>query len=282
MFKKPPLPFIGNKNKYIKYINVILIPYLKHNGLIDDKTIIVDVFGGSGILSHIFAFNFPNNQIIYNDYDNYTQYLKHDNLIKLNKILHYLRNIFDNYPTEKITAEENEKEHIFDKIKSHINKFFPNWSNTYIRHWLNNQLLFNALDKPDDENNILYNRVKKNDYETDIYNNYILPNIQITHNNYQTVFKTYGKNNNCIFILDPPYNETFDEAYKSAFTLNDTLTVLNFAIHHKSIYFESSKFKIMKYIKEYKQTVKFTYNLLQKSKFQLNSPNTDYMIMFNL
>lgn len=38
----------------------------------------------------------------------------------------------------------------------------------------------------------------------------------------------------------------------------------------------------MKYIKEYKQTVKFTYNLLQKSKFQLNSPNTDYMIMFNL
>lgn len=140
---------------------------------------------------------------------------------------------------------------------------------------------FMVLDKPDD-NNILYNRVKKNDYETDIYNNYILPNIQITHNNYQTVFKTYNKNNNCIFILDPPYNETFDEAYKSAFTLNDTLTVLNFAIHHKSIYFESSKFKIMKYIKEYKQTVKFTYNLLQKSKFQLNSPNTDYMIMFNL
>lgn len=72
------------------------------------------------------------------------------------------------------------------------------------------------------------------------------------------------------------------KAYKSAFTLNDTLTVLNFAIHHKSIYFESSKFKIMKYIKEYKQTVKFTYNLLQKLKFQLNSPNTDYMIMFNL
>ena len=140
MFKKPPLPFIGNKNKYIKYINVILIPYLKHNGLIDDKTIIVDVFGGSGILSHIFAFNFPNNQIIYNDYDNYTQYLKHDNLIKLNKILHYLRNIFDDYPTDKITAEENEKEHIFDKEQSSLDPKGLKLNHTLINSFLIGQI----------------------------------------------------------------------------------------------------------------------------------------------
>ena len=278
LFKKPPLPFVGNKTKYVKYINKSLIPYLK-NDIVNDNTLFVDVFGGSGIISHVLAFNFPNNKIIYNDYDNYTQYLRRDNLIKLNKILHYLRNIFDNIVDDKITSEQNEREHIFDKIKHHINKFFPNWENTYIKHWLDAQISFHGLGE---NNSILYNRVKKNDYDINIYNKYILPNMKIIHKDYNIVFKQFDSLNNVIFILDPPYIDTYNMAYKGKFAFSDTMLVLNFAFNHKSIYFESTNFKIMKYIKEQKEKKKFKYKLLQKSKFQINSSNTDYMIIFNL
>lgn len=58
-------------------------------------SIIVDVFGGSGILSHLFSILYPNCTIIYNDYDYYTRLFKPEVIEKINRILQYSRDVME-------------------------------------------------------------------------------------------------------------------------------------------------------------------------------------------
>lgn len=71
MYLKSPFPFQGQKRFYAQK----LIDY-DFGKLINDKTIIVDVFGGSGLMSHVFAYKYPKNKVIYNDYDHFYEVLK--------------------------------------------------------------------------------------------------------------------------------------------------------------------------------------------------------------
>lgn len=59
-----PLPFVGQKRMFAReYIKV-----LEH---FSDCAIFVDLFGGSGLLSHITKRMRPDAKVIYNDFDNY-------------------------------------------------------------------------------------------------------------------------------------------------------------------------------------------------------------------
>ena len=73
-YKKAPLPFIGQKRNFLKHF----IPVLQQN-IPDDGAgwTIVDVFGGSGLLSHTAKRTLPNARVIYNDFDGYAERLRH-------------------------------------------------------------------------------------------------------------------------------------------------------------------------------------------------------------
>ena len=59
-----PLPFVGQKRMFAREFIKVLKQY-------PEDTVFVDLFGGSGLLSHITKCQKPNATVIYNDFDGY-------------------------------------------------------------------------------------------------------------------------------------------------------------------------------------------------------------------
>lgn len=68
MYLSAPLPFVGQKRMFAK-------EFIKVLGQFPDSTVFVDLFGGSGLLSHITKCVRPDAVVVYNDFDNYRQRL---------------------------------------------------------------------------------------------------------------------------------------------------------------------------------------------------------------
>ena len=64
MYLSAPLPFVGQKRMFAKEFIKVLEQF-------KDKSVFVDLFGGSGLLSHITGRVRPDATVVYNDYDNY-------------------------------------------------------------------------------------------------------------------------------------------------------------------------------------------------------------------
>ena len=82
--------------------------FIKVLGQFPDSTVFVDLFGGSGLLSHITKCVRPDAVVVYNDFDNYRQRLA--NIPATNALLSDLRQIVAGVPRNKrITGEAREK-----------------------------------------------------------------------------------------------------------------------------------------------------------------------------
>jgi adenine-specific DNA methylase len=68
-FVQAPLPFQGQKRRHIREFTR-LITELR-------PAVVVDLFGGSGLLSHTAKRANPASRVIYNDFDNYCGRLAH-------------------------------------------------------------------------------------------------------------------------------------------------------------------------------------------------------------
>lgn len=64
-----PLPFVGQKRMFAR-------EYIKVLEQFKDSTVFVDLFGGSGLLSHITKRMRPDAKVVYNDFDNYRKRLE--------------------------------------------------------------------------------------------------------------------------------------------------------------------------------------------------------------
>lgn len=96
-YQSAPLPFMGQKRMYVKEFKEVLKQF-------PDDAVYVDLFGGSGLLSHITKREKPNARVIYNDFDNYRKRL--DNIGRTNTLLAELRNMVKDYPRkEKLPPE---------------------------------------------------------------------------------------------------------------------------------------------------------------------------------
>ncbi|HHV6871817.1 TPA: s-adenosyl-L-methionine-dependent methyltransferase, partial [Haemophilus influenzae] len=73
-FKQAPLPFIGQKRMFLKHFETVLNENIKGEG---EGWIIIDTFGGSGLLSHTAKRLKPKARVIYNDFDGYAERLAH-------------------------------------------------------------------------------------------------------------------------------------------------------------------------------------------------------------
>lgn len=103
-----PLPFQGQKRMFAK-------EYIKVLQQFPDGTTFVDLFGGSGLLSHIAKCQKPHSKVVYNDFDGYRLRLEH--IPQTNELLAELRKIVDVPRHKPITGDAREK--VFECLHKH-------------------------------------------------------------------------------------------------------------------------------------------------------------------
>ena len=82
-YSAAPLPFMGQKRRFAKSVQKLVIEEFS------DKTVFIDLFGGSGLLAHVVKQVRPDATVIYNDFDNFSERL--GNVDITNSILAELR-----------------------------------------------------------------------------------------------------------------------------------------------------------------------------------------------
>ena len=150
VFTTAPLPFQGQKRMWQKHIKNTLTEQF------GESFIYVDLFGGSGLVSHIIKQHFPASKVIYNDFDNFSARLK--NICRTNTLLADIREIVKDLPKEaKITGEA--KTQIIARLEAETG--FADWIT--ISSWLCFSMNY-ALSLDELIKQTFYNSVRKTDY----------------------------------------------------------------------------------------------------------------------
>lgn len=229
-YTQAPLPFQGQKRRFVKEFRKALDGY-------PPNAIYVDLFGGSGLLSHTVKVKYTGAKVIYNDFDNYRKRL--NAIPETNNILDKLRTILAGFPRGKrITGiyrknivkvlEEADKKGYVDYITLSASlKFSMNYS----------------TDLKGFTKETLYNRVRINKYDATNY----LSGVEIVCQDYKSLFEEYKSCKNVIYLVDPPYLSTNTATYNSTdyWKLRDYLDVLNVLKGNSYFYFTSNKSQIV-------------------------------------
>lgn len=230
MYLSAPLPFVGQKRMFAK-------EFIKVLGQFPESTVFVDLFGGSGLLSHITKRVRPDATVVYNDFDNYRRRLA--NIPATNVLLSDLRRIVEGVPGKKcITGETREK--VLARIEREEKE------RGYVDYiTLSSSLLFSMkyiLSLEDMRKETLYNNIRQTDYlEAKDY----LEGLTVTGEDYKEVFRRYKDVPGVVFLVDPPYLSTEAGTYKMYWRLADYLDVLNVLKGHPFVYFTSNKSSIL-------------------------------------
>ncbi|MEG1763289.1 MAG: DNA adenine methylase, partial [Bacteroidales bacterium] len=196
-YTSAPLPFSGQKRRFAGKFKESLKE-------VAPNSIVVDLFGGSGLLSHFAKTALPNARVIYNDFDNYTLRLK--NIENTNKLLSMIRHLLGSTPGKhKIPSEIKNK--ILDLLKENEDSGM-----IVDYHTISSNLMFsNNISLNFDEFRLhnLYNNISKNDYNCEGY----LKGVEVVSVDYKVLFNKYKENENVFFIFDPPYLNTLVESY---------------------------------------------------------------------
>lgn len=192
IFKQAPLPFIGQKRYFIKSFCEVLTDNI--HGLGEDWTI-VDVFGGSGLLSHHAKRLKPHARVIYNDFDNYAQRLKH--IDDTNRLRQQLAEVLKGIP---------KKNKIDQKTHALIIEIIKNFDGFIDIDCVWAWLLFSG-NQAESLNQIytqpvLYNRLRKSDYpDAKDY----LTGVEVVSKSFDELLPEYVNNEKTLLVLDPPY-----------------------------------------------------------------------------
>ena len=224
-----PLPFMGQKRNFLKDFKEVL------NSEFQDRITFVDLFGGSGLLSHTAKSEKPNSRVIYNDYDNYSQRIA--NIDRTNTILQELRILLQGCVEDKKLPTEM-KDKVLRLFKRHEKSGFID----YIT--LSSSLLFSmnyATNYDEMSKQTLYSKLKKGNYCADGY----LAGVEVVSCDYRVLFEKYKHDGDVVFFVDPPYLSTETGVYKSYWRLKDYLDVLKVLESNSFIYFTSHKSNII-------------------------------------
>lgn len=223
-----PLPFQGQKRNFASIYREVLKQY-------PDCKIIVDLFGGSGLLARISKDERPDARVIFNDYDDFSKRI--ENIGNTNRLLQELRDAVAGIPRHKILPKEKKDEiiTIIEKEQGYVD---------YIT--LSSSLLFSMkyeLDIEGFRKQTFYNNIRKNDYPSaDGY----LDGIEIVKGDYKDVFDKYKDENGVLWLIDPPYLSTDCSSYNNSYwKLSDYLDILRILKDTNYVYFTSDKSSII-------------------------------------
>lgn len=226
LYLSAPLPFVGQKRMFAKQFIEVIRQY-------PANTVFVDLFGGSGLLSHITKHFHPESHVIYNDFDNYR--LRIDNIPRTNRLLESIRSIASQFDRHKpITGVAREQ--IFALLEQEEKEA------GYLDFiTLSSSLMFSMKYKMSIEGmrgETLYNNVRKYGYEP--CRDY-LAGLEIVSCDYRELFEQYKDTPGVVFLVDPPYLSTDVGTYRMYWRLADYLDVLSVLPGHNFIYFTSEK-----------------------------------------
>ena len=231
LYLSAPLPFVGQKRMFAREFMKVLDQFP------DDATF-VDLFGGSGLLSHITKRCKPNATVVYNDFDNYRRRL--DNIPRTNRLIADIRAIVGNAVPRHKAITGDLRERIFKRIQQEER------DNGYVDFiTLSSSLLFSmkyVLNSVEMQKETLYNNIRQSDYTP--CPDY-LSGLKITSRDYREVFEEYKNVPGVVFLVDPPYLSTEVGTYTMYWRLSDYLDVLTVLTGHSFVYFTSNKSSIL-------------------------------------
>ncbi|MCT8762858.1 DNA adenine methylase [Glaesserella parasuis] len=238
-FKQAPLPFIGQKRMLLKHFSQILNDNIKGDG---EGWTIVDVFGGSGLLSHTAKQLKPQARVIYNDFDNYAERLQH--IPDINQLRQQLAVALADCPKDK-RLDKTKKLQLIEIIEA-----FKGYKDPHI---LCSWLLFSGQQVKSIEE--LYTQdfwhcLRQSDYPS--AEGY-LDGVEIVCESFHQLVPRFSGKEKVLLVLDPPYLCTKQESYKQAtyFDLIDFLRLINLT-KPPYIFFSSTKSEFIRFI-EYMQ-----------------------------
>lgn len=228
-FTRSPLPFQGQKRNLINSFASLI-------STVPKGFIFVDLFGGSGLLSRACKDLHPDSEVVYNDYDEFSERLK--NIDSTNALIGRIDSLISKYDHKKRISDKDYGI-INDIIKEHEENY------KYIDYTtLSSYLLFSGnYAKNYDE--LIRNRYWSNSYKQYSADGY-LNGLSITRLDYNCLFDNYKDKENVIYIADPPYLGTQKESYNMNYwRLKNYIDVLYRLKDKKFIYFTSSKSEIV-------------------------------------
>lgn len=225
-----PLPFVGQKRMFAREFIQALKRY-------PDDAVFVDLFGGSGLLSHITKYQKPGATVVYNDFDNYRQRL--ENIPRTNVLLDKIRAVVASVPRRKFLPKKT-KETILRLIEQEEHRY------GYVDYiTLSSSLLFSmkyATNLEELRKETFYNTVRKCDYNPCLD---YLDGLEIVSCDYKELFNKYKDMPDVVFLIDPPYLSTEVGTYTMNWGLSDYLDVLQTLVGTNYIYFTSNKSSII-------------------------------------
>lgn len=225
-----PLPFVGQKRMFAREFIQVLKRY-------PDDAVFVDLFGGSGLLSHITKYQKPGATVVYNDFDNYRQRL--ENIPRTNVLLDRIRAVVASVPRRKFLPKKT-KETILRLIEQEEHRY------GYVDYiTLSSSLLFSmkyATNLEELRKETFYNTVRKCDYNPCLD---YLDGLEIVSCDYKELFNKYKDMPDVVFLIDPPYLSTEVGTYTMNWGLSDYLDVLQTLVGTNYIYFTSNKSSII-------------------------------------
>lgn len=257
-FNQSPLPFQGQKRKFQKPFKQAL------KDSYSDQFMFVDLFGGSGLLSHFVRQVYPDAVIIYNDFDNYSERLR--NVEGTNRLLDKLRVILTGYPDGKLITEP-----IRSKLVETLTEADKNGYVDYIT--ISSSLMFSMKYRTDLKSFIkeaFYNNIRQGSYEVDGY----LDGISVVNMDYKELFEKYRHRPDVVFLIDPPYLSTDVGTYTGYWKLKDYLDVLHTLKATNYFYFTSNKSNIIELCDWLEENMKSANPFAGAVKIELNTQLT--------
>lgn len=238
LYTSAPLPFQGQKRNFVKRFYQAIEEMNKKHTI----HIVVDLFGGSGLLSHAAKLALPEAQVIYNDFDDYHKRL--ENISNTNNLIWDIRDLVTSEKGKKTGKEE--KMRVLKRIKEEEEQ------NGYVDYiTISSSLLFSTnyvINFEELEKATFYNNIKLSDY--DLSRDY-LKDIDIVKQDYKVLFEWYKNTRDVLFIVDPPYLSTDTKTYNSEkyWKLTDYLDVIKVLNNTNYFYFTSDKSSLVELYK---------------------------------
>lgn len=229
-YKCAPLPFMGQKRYFLNDFTQILEMV---SGEIDT---VVDLFGGSGLLSHTAKRVLPECRIVYNDFDHYCRRLSA--IVQTNEILRVIKDRLTGVePNQQLTWQQRADVlaivEDYEQRDGYVDVLTIGRNVLFSGKW--------ATCMEDLRKHSMYNRVRPGAYECEGY----LDGLEVVHMDYRDLFERERGNSRALFVLDPPYLTTECGMYENYWRLTDYLNVLSLLKGTKYIYFTSDKSQIV-------------------------------------
>ena len=222
MFKRPPLQFVGNKYRS----RDMFIEQLEK--FKNEDYIFIDLFGGSGYLSHITKKVHPENLVIYNDYDGYKDRV--EKVQMTDTIISEIKGKFDAAGVtygQKASRELSDEIALMLKAKEERGEYVD-WMT------LSSQLCYtNWICKSYDtmKGHHLHNKLHTRDIKTEGY----FDGLNIVKDEWINIWNKYRENENVVWILDPPYPLCAQTQYIGGILMREVLAIIDIMFTAKHV-----------------------------------------------